>query len=109
MSNVTNAVLSIRDYNNKEGEILEQVNGFFDDGGFVSVESPTLPRGWYGGSKNLETSLAIGAFNYLNLQGLVSHIKKVCEGRTELVVQLMVLEEERDKFRIIDVVDRGVL
>ena len=63
MSWVTNTMLH---FGNGGQAALDKVNAFFTDGpghgpGFVSVDDPALPRGWYGGSKMLECSVAIGA------------------------------------------------
>ena len=57
-------------------DFLEKVNTFFEGQvkGFVSVEDEQLPRHWYGGGKYLECELAIGAFNHLDVEGLVRHL-----------------------------------
>jgi hypothetical protein len=107
MSVVTNVILHM---GYLDETYLAQVNEFFDkedrDGrkGFVLVDDPTLPRGWYGGTKMLECTLAIGAFNYLDLDDLVEHLRKIKWPRyTQGNVQLMVKEQDHGRFRIIDV------
>lgn len=60
--------------------IHEQLNKFFNpedrDGrrGFVSCDDASVPRGWYGGTKMLQSVVLVGAFNYLDLEGLIAHI-----------------------------------
>ncbi|HEX6798445.1 MAG TPA: hypothetical protein VF116_12115 [Ktedonobacterales bacterium] len=102
MSWVTNTILH---YANGTPGYLDRVNAFFegDQYGFVSVKDPRLPDGWYGGSKHLECNLAIGAFNHLDLDGLIRHLRKVDPHDANL--QLMVLEQEQYRFRIININD----
>lgn len=96
MSVVTNTILASFSLG-EEGRKL--VNEFFPDGlGFVWVDDPKLPPGWYGGSKYLECDLAIGAFNHLDLNGLIEHLHSI-----ELPCQLIVQEQEDFEFRIIDI------
>jgi hypothetical protein len=114
MSVVTNAILH---YKRSYGpDFLDQVNGFFKGqvNGFVSVENEQLPRHWYGGGKYLECELAIGAFNYLDVDGLIQHLCSLIgphigkdyeldyayEG-----LQLIVLEQEQQRFRVINITD----
>lgn len=71
MSVVTNAILYYPSF--VALDFLAKVNEFFTaDGrsGFVSVKDSKLPVHWYGGGKNLECELAIGAFNHLDLERL---------------------------------------
>src|ERR1700749_823495 len=104
MSVVTSAILTMVPGEEEFQEALAKINAYFDDKfckGFVSVEDAE-PR-CYGGNKALQISLAIGAFNYLNLKGLVDHIKKVTEPDDSWPVQLFVQEEEECGLRIITV------
>ena len=55
---------------------------------------------WYGGTKMLETPLYVGAFNHLDLEGLIEHMKEVKWEEPENV-QLIVKLQEADKFEII--------
>lgn len=106
MSDVTNAILY---YGNARDWILEGVNTFFDkrgQRGFVSVEDPSLPYHWYGGTKMLEADLAIGAFNYLDVEALVEHLCQQCakhelDPRSQLILE----EQWEDRFRIINIDD----
>lgn len=118
MSVVTNTVLCMSCLGDLERDtVLTEINKFFDDKsrnerGFVSVDSPDLPNGWYGGSKFLECELAIGAFNYLDLDGLIAHIKQVEYLKTRrcpTTIQLLVRHDQKSVFELIDVmnVDRA--
>lgn len=103
MSVVTNALLRMP-LAHEEEEIakLVEVNLFFagSQAGFVSLDDPKLPIGWYGGSKMLEVNLAVGAFNYLSLDELCAHIREITWAHPD-EVQLIVQEQDDDVFRII--------
>jgi hypothetical protein len=113
MSVVTNVILawgSMDDIESKE--VLDQINAYlnnqedqFQERGLVSVEDDSLPSGWYGGTKYLECSLAIGAFNYLHLSEFVEFLKSFNweKYRTANAVQLMILEENEYAFKIITI------
>lgn len=104
MSLVTNVILHTPIYfDDEQKEIEKQINSFFDESkGFVYVDDEKLPIGWYGGTKMLECDLYIGSFNYLDLEGLIKHLSKIKWEYNEQV-QLIVKEQEDDKFRIIDI------
>ena len=105
MSVVTNTILS---YDSARADnFLQQVNAFFQGKrGFVSVEDASLPEHWYGGGKNLEVSLAIGAFNHLDLDGLIEHICQLEHNDPDYTeIQLMVREQEDELFRLINIAD----
>jgi len=70
MSVVTNAMLH---YPLDDEVFLSRVTIYFPPNirGFVWVKNKKLPGHWYGGSKHLECSVAIGAFNRLDLQSLI--------------------------------------
>ena len=91
----------------EEEERIIEVNKFFEGGnGFVSCDDDSLPRGWYGGTKMLETNVYIGSFNYLNLSDLVEHLKTQVRWTDDpRNVQLIVQEQHDDKFRIIEPFD----
>lgn len=106
MSWVTNTILH---FGNARQDALDKVNAFFTDGpghgpGFVSVEDAALPRGWYGGSKMLECSVAIGAFNHLDIPALVDHLVALCvAGALDADrTQLLLRDQEEDKFHVIN-------
>ena len=99
MSYVTNIVLSwsILEDDSK----IEEVNTYFkyNQRGFVSCGDDSLPRGWYGGSKMLETPLFIGAFNYVGLEDLREHLRTITFEYPESV-QLIIKDQDDDIFRI---------
>jgi len=101
MSVVTNAILCFgAGYDGVE--IVSKVNQFFDDPrfGFVHVEDPKMPAHWWGGSKMLESEIAIGAFNCLDLDNLIIYLRDmVWEWPRE--AQLLVKGEDDDVFRSI--------
>jgi hypothetical protein len=100
MSVVTNVILH---FSGRPTVVLPKVNAFFAGGqrGFISVDDSRLPRGWYGGSKMLECELALGAFNHLDLDALIRHLRTVAPADEDL--QLMVMEQEEARFRLINV------
>jgi hypothetical protein len=103
VSYVTNVILHIGILDDAKTR-LQEVNHFFEEGlrPLISVDDPTLPRGWYGGDKMLECKISIGAFNYLYLDGLITHLKTIKWEEPESL-QLLVKDGRDDKFRIVDV------
>lgn len=114
MSEVTNLILSFSVGENeicKRAEIeLFSNNGrgfeltsadFEGEDNIFKVENP---RRWYAGSKFLGTPVFIGAYNKLDLDGLVEHLKSLEWDEPENV-QLIVQGEEDEKFRIIEIVE----
>jgi hypothetical protein len=107
MSRVTNAILVSPSWS---GDFLDKVNVFFGLSrwgpvgfGYVSVQDDALPLPWYGGSKDLECEIAIGAFNHLDLEGLIEHLKSLSE--FAMNPQSIVLEQDDSRFSIIDIQD----
>ncbi len=106
MSRVTNLILYIP-YGEQGLARLAEVNAYFERDKIrplVWVDDPALPRGWYGGSKMLETPLFLGAFNYLDLRGFIDYLKTLPWECPEKV-QLIVREQDDPGFRIIDLGD----
>ena len=106
MSLVTNLLLHIGllDSNPVNGAIV-RVNEYFSQQGktgLVGLDDPSLPKAWYGGSKFLEAQLYVGAFNFLDLQGFLSHLRGL-DWKEPGVVQVIVMEQEDDIFRIIPI------
>ena len=106
MSRVTNVLLHIgyRDSNSDIG-IIVQANTYFEDRnirGLISLDDPSLPKGWYGGNKYLEAKLYVGAFNHLYLKEFIEHLRSL-EWESPSQVQLIVKEPEEDVFRIVPV------
>jgi hypothetical protein len=101
MSNVTNLILHIGIAEDENQKIAE-VNMFFDDQRpLVSIKDESLPDGWYGGTKHLECNLYVGAFNYLNLERFVAHLKTIRWGEPEALQ--LIKEEGDDWFSILNV------
>lgn len=130
MSWVTNVILHFGSWQGQdESRVLARVNEFFhlafgehrafvgaeDDGrpqywdpaprGFISVEDPSLPQGWYGSGKNLEGSLAIGAFNGLDIAQLVEYLCTLCAENVldPEATQLILMDQEERKFHVINI------
>ncbi len=103
MSVVDNCILSfciLEDEDNR----LADVNRFFGDReGFIGVEDLSLPGGWYGGTKFLETPLFIGAFNYFEEAEFVEHLKTIGWEHPENV-QLIIQRQSDDVFSIVTIV-----
>ncbi len=106
MSNVTNIILAIPICDKTEKRIKE-VNKFFgeDSCGFVDKE---LPKECYGGGKMLEAIIFIGAFNYISLDDFIEYLKTKVNWDEEYKsdVQVIVQEQEDNRFRIINVFDK---
>ena len=90
---------------------INEVNSFLNNGREFKITSIDFEEGtnwlgkantnrWYGGSKMMETSLFMGAFNPLDLDGHVEHIKTI-NGEELENVQVIVKEQEADKFKIL--------
>ncbi len=108
MSWVTNLLLHIS--SRSTNEKIAQVNDFFDRDnklGLVSLDAPGLPKGWYGGDKMLEANLYVGAFNYLNLDEFLEHIRGLAWEEGDQV-QAFVKKQEQDVFHVIDVFNAAV-
>ena len=102
MSWVTNVILHVGIF---DKELVPKVNEFFERDqirGFVSLDDDSLPKGWYGGTKYLEASFSVGAFNYLDMNNLLAHIRGIEWSEPE-AVQLIVLDQEDYKCRLVDV------
>ncbi len=105
MSDVTDVILSwaphVFDDEEDAAALLQQVNqskAFKGQQGFVLINAEEC----YGGSRWLGMNIAIGAFNYLDLEGLIAHLRTL-QWKFPETVQLMVCGELDDKFRLIDV------
>lgn len=98
MSHVTNAILA---FDVMDDDMpLERINAGINGKGFTTVDDPELPYGWYGGDKFLETPLLIGAFNYLDIDGLLRHLAALPWQHPERV-QLIVKDDNDDRFSIL--------
>ena len=104
MSKVTNLILIFSPgENRKEKEKqLDKYSQHYEGFNIVSVENYRLPRNWYGGNKNLESNVFIGAYNNFDLDRFVSFLREISWENPE-DVQIVVKEEEDFVFKMIDV------
>jgi len=103
VSDVTNLIFALSGTDDDLGK-MHEVNTYFVDKGtkpLVSVDDERLPRAWYGGSKYLETGLYLGAFNHLDLDEFIKHVRTI-SWRFPEKVQIIVKDQEDMKFTIID-------
>lgn len=100
MSYVTNTILtfSILEGDSDHRDVLERVNAYFLKAvtGFIIPSSDA----WYGGTKVLERPTFFAAFNYLNLEKFVEHLRAL-DWKEPEEVQLIVCEEHDNEYRII--------
>lgn len=101
MSRVTNIVLSFGASETNIGDdkdVIERVNKFFID----DKQRFVVPVNddWYGGSKFLERPTYVGAFNCLDLNGLIMHLSHMT-WQWPKNVQLFVCEQEDNEYRLI--------
>ena len=109
MSWVTNVFLSIDTLDADEAAKVREINAHFEAqgiSGFVSLDDPSLPQHWYGGTKNLEANIYLGVFNHLDRSALVAHIRSHDWPRPTSV-QLIYKDQEDSKFTTLDVVEHG--
>lgn len=102
MSVVTNLILT---FSLSEDTVIKEkeINLFFNNGRdfkIVSVDCDET-KIVYGGSKCFETNLYLGAYNHLDLPELIKHIKDIDWVERENV-QLIIKEEQDEKFKIIE-------
>ena len=108
MSDVTNLLIAFSSGEDKE-KIQQQLRQHINNGrpfNVVSVDAPTLPLGWYAGSKFLEAGLFIGAYNHLDLDELLTFMKSMTWHEPE-DVQLIVKKQLDFKFSLIDLFPEG--
>jgi hypothetical protein len=99
MSVVTNVVLKISIGDKSR---ISKLNELFQSGrNFVSCDDDSLPRGWYAGTKILECEIYPGAFNHLDLDGLVAAIRRI-DWDDPQSVQLFVQSQEQVRLMEID-------
>ena len=95
-----------------EGVILEKLKKNPGEargwGGLIHVDNDNIRwytpgedkvmRGFYGGSKALEINVAIGAFNYLEIQEFCKHLTEKVPWKEPEQVQLLLAEQEDGRF-----------
>lgn len=106
MSLITNVILSMGSNTDEEAkEYMQQVNAFFEGKTVYSkaVEFAHV-NDWQAKESvyNLESDLAIGAFNYLDLEALIEHLRAI-DWQQPASVQLLVRGQNDVGFRVIDV------
>lgn len=105
MSVVTNLILHMGILED-ENDMAQKVNQYFKNKEWLGA--PPVPidsenrNGWYGGTKFLECNLFIGAYNHLDLDDFIKHLRALKWTSPE-DLQIIVKEQNDDKFRIIDV------
>ena len=105
MSVITNIVLAIGLEDELHGRLAE-VNVFFAEysRGLVSLDNPALPTDWTGGNKRMCAGVSVGAFNGMDLAGFLAHLRSI-RWDAPRKVQVFVMEEEDERFRLIDVME----
>ena len=89
MSSVSNCILSFSVLEDIPARIIA-VNAVLSPQSFVSIEDESLPKGWYGGSKMLETALLVGAFNYFPEDEFMGWLKTInwrCPEEVQLIIK----------------------
>ncbi|MEQ9437802.1 MAG: hypothetical protein RIG62_02095 [Cyclobacteriaceae bacterium] len=108
MSVVTNLIFSFS-VGEDENKMMNQVNSFKYGLQTLNLVSADYIRdtenrrtAWYGGGKFLEARLFVGAFNHLDLNEFIDHVKSLDWEEPECV-QIIVKEQHDDIFRLINV------
>ncbi|WP_424001472.1 hypothetical protein [Maribacter sp. IgM3_T14_3] len=106
MSVVSNVILSFS-VGEDESQRMKDVNEFDINGNKINLVSADFQRkenyeakAWYGGSKYLEKPLYIGAYNNLNLNAFIDHLKTIIWDEPENV-QLIINEQNEDLFKVV--------
>lgn len=106
MSQVTNIII-LFSCSEDESKIVGRLNEFeYKKDSFFyikSINDKELPKHWYGGSKGLEASVLIGAYNYLNILDLINYMKNI-EWEYIEDVQLLYKEQEDEVFKLIGLI-----
>lgn len=103
MSVVDNCILSFGICESED--IINAVNSFFTkQKGFISIDDPSLPVGWYGGTKMMEANLFIAAFNYFRENQFIKHLKSI-KWRYPSEVQLIIKRDDEETFSIVSLDD----
>jgi hypothetical protein len=113
MSQVTNLIVLACGSIDDTAWLSEQLNRYWDNPDvfgagldrLVWVEDPSLPPHWYGGGKNLEALVFVGAFNHLDLDAFFAHLNAIewPEVYKDCFLQVCVQEQDDDLFRLIDI------
>ncbi|RZK38413.1 MAG: hypothetical protein EOO57_04180 [Hymenobacter sp.] len=101
MSSVTSLMLSFSS-TEKEQDIVTALNQYPNKNkGFslVSINDEKLPRGWYGGTKMMETCLYLGAYNHFDVDDFINYLSEI-EWAAPEEVQLFTKGQWADKFTV---------
>lgn len=97
MSVVTNVILKLSELTNAGIDSLNEIwakpNGQIY---FMSCSDAALPDGWYAGDKRLEVDLYPGAFNHLDMDGLLAAVRSIAWEYPEYV-QLFAQGEDEEQ------------
>lgn len=103
MSNVTNVILKHGIVSEETGSLTSRINEFFRQSrfsdveyGFINLDEVQTHRKPYGGTKCLECEVLVGAFNHLDIRGLVEHLLTIPWEEPE-ETQLFVQYQEADR------------
>jgi hypothetical protein len=99
MSSVTNVIVSLICYGDTVG-CWKHVNTFFTEG------SGLVPFHDAGGNKGFEADIAIGAFNFLDMQGFIAHLESL-EWRRPMSFQIIYRTQDENNFLTINVLGKG--
>ncbi len=101
MSYVTNVVLHFHEHSCLPEPMLSAVNELYEaKEGHHAKEGFALVSDYARGYKGLETDVALGAFNYLDLKELIVHIRSLGWDSPESV-QLFVNEQDSHCMRVV--------
>ncbi|MBV7530995.1 hypothetical protein [Chitinophaga sp. sic0106] len=103
MSNVTNLIITSSTLED-EYQIIQAIKGFTKEFNIVSVNDDKLPISWYGGTKNLECVILIGAYDYLDLERFILFLQNSVKWEAIDLVQMFVKQQEDMKFKLINLV-----
>ena len=100
MSSVTNLIIHFSSSEDSI-EIINEINKYKVRGNtldIVSMDDKKLPVKWYGGTKMMEAQLLIGAYNYLDIEGLILFLKRIKWQHPE---DVQIIYKTQDNFKFI--------
>jgi hypothetical protein len=102
MSVVTNVMVSFTNLENEDPETVPRLLAWFADKG----ELRSITHGWadppphgWGGNKHPECELWAGAYNHLDLDGMLQHVASIAWAYPQFV-QVFVKEQEAATFAV---------
>jgi hypothetical protein len=106
MSRVTNLILAFS-VGEDEDKCIKAINNYEYRNlkmNLISIDfNKDMEKGikWYGGTKFMEARIYMGAFNYLDIDDFRNYLRTMDWADRDLV-QLIVKEQDEEKFRIIE-------